>query len=214
VDVEVIHLGWCSPLDHQGYPRKVLAKSFYSEDPALVAERLLGALLVRVYRGVRLSGVIVEVEAYYGSWDPASRAYKSMRGDLARTLYGDVGLALVYGVHKQWLLNVVAHREGDGGAVLIRAIEPLEGIDLMAKLRGVRDLRSLTNGPGRLTRALAVDKSFHKKPLYEETYGLWIEEGFTIDESRIARSKRIGVSKDLDEPLRFYVKDNPYVSRI
>ncbi|MHC1628181.1 MAG: DNA-3-methyladenine glycosylase [Candidatus Nezhaarchaeales archaeon] len=192
---------------------ELLSKSFYLRDPAVVAIELLGARLVRIYQDYRLSGVIVETEAYYGSWDPASRAHKSMKGDLARTLYGEVGHALIYGFHRQWLLNVVAHPNDDGGAVLIRAIEPFEGIDIMMKLRGIKDVRSLTNGPGKLTRALSIDKSFHKKPLYTMDHGLWIEKGENIDPSSIAKSKRIGVSKDLPQYLRFYVKDNPYVSK-
>ncbi len=192
---------------------KLLSKSFYLRDPAVVAIELLGARLVRIYQGYRLSGVIVETEAYYGSWDPASRAHRSIKGDLIRTLYDEVGHALIYGVHRRWLLNVVAHPNDDGGAVLIRAIEPFEGIDIMMKLRGIKDVRSLTNGPGKLTRALSIDKSFHKKPLYTMDHGLWIEKGENINPSSITKSKRIGVSKDLPQYLRFYIKDNPYVSK-
>jgi len=191
----------------------IIDKAFYLRDPAIVAMELLGSLLVRTYNGKRLSGIIVETEAYYGQWDPASRAHKSLRGDLAKTLYGDVGCALVYGVHRQWLLNVVAHAEGDGGAVLIRAIEPVEGLDVMARLRCTNNVRELTNGPGKLTKALAIDKSFHKKPLYTTCFGLWIEKYKAVKPSEIAKSKRIGVSRDLDMPLRFYIKGNPYVSK-
>jgi len=179
----------------------------------VVAIELLGARLVRLYKGHRLSGVIVETEAYYGFWDPASRAYKTMKGDLAKALYGEVGRALIYGVHRQWLLNVVAHPDNDGRAVLIRAIQPIEGIDVMMKLRGTRELHALTNGPGKLTRALSIDKSFHKKPLYTTDHGLWIERGVTINPSDIAKSKRIGASKDLPQFLRFYAKNNPCASK-
>ena len=190
----------------------VLPKDFYTGDAAEVARRLLGKLLVRVYRGVRLSGMIVEVEAYYGVEDPASRARRV--GDLAKVIYGDVGVALVYGIHRQWLLNIVAHPPNRAGAVLIRAVEPIEGIEVMKRLRGVDDVKLLTSGPGRLTRAMAIDKSFHRKPIYTDEHGLWIEHFKEISESQIARSFRIGVSEDLPTPLRFYVKGNPFVSRI
>lgn len=200
----------CSLVSGSG---KIVSKDFYRRDPAVVAIELLGQRLVRMYEGIRLSGIIVETEAYYGRWDPASRARRSLRGDLAQTLYGEVGCALVYGVHRQWLLNVVAHPDGDGGAVLIRAIEPCEGLEVMASSTGVRDFHSIANGPGKLTKALMIDKSFHKKPLYTTDYGLWIEEGVRVSPSNVARSRRIGVSKDLPQELRFYISGSPCVSR-
>ena len=86
----------------------IIPKYFYERDPYDVALDLLGKLIVRVYNGIRLSCMIVETEAYYGEWDPASRAFKS-KGDLRNTLYGNVGYALVYGVHTRWLFNIVAH---------------------------------------------------------------------------------------------------------
>lgn len=192
---------------------KVIAKDFYRRDPVVVAIELLGQRLVRMHKGIRLSGIIVETEAYYGLWDPASRVHKSLKGDLARTLYGEVGCALIYGVHGQWLLNVVAHPDNDGGAVLIRAIEPCEGLGVMASIMGTSNVYSLANGPGKLTRALIIDKSFHKKPVYTMDHGLWIEEGIEISLSGIAKSKRVGVSKDLPQELRFYISGNPCVSK-
>ncbi len=176
-----------------------------------MARKLLGKLLVRVWQGRRLSGVIVEVEAYYGADDPASRARRG--GDLARVMAGECGRALIYGVHGKWLFNVVAHEPGRVGAVLVRALEPREGIDLMYGNRGVRDLRLLTSGPGRLTQALAIDKSLHGRPLYTTRYGLWIEPGIEVSEGEVVRSYRIGVSQDLSVPLRLYIRGNPFVSR-
>jgi len=188
-----------------------LPREFYLRDPAEAARMLLGKVLVRILDGRRLACMIVETEAYYGPEDPASRARKG--GDLRKVMFGDVGVALIYGIHRQWLLNIVAHREGEPGAVLIRSGEPLEGIELMKKLREVDDLRLLTSGPGRLTQAMRIDKSFHGEPIYVRDHGLWIEDYKEIPSDQIVRSHRIGVSEDLPTPLRFYIKDNRYVSK-
>jgi len=190
---------------------RLLPRKFYLRDPAEVARNLLGKALVRVLNGRRLACIIVETEAYYGLEDPASRARKS--GDLRKVMFGDVGVALIYGIHRQWLLNIVAHPEGEPGAVLIRSGEPLEGVDLMKSFRGVDDPRMLASGPGRLTQAMKIDKSFHGKPIYVKDYGLWIEDYRKLSSDLVARSHRIGVSKDLPTLLRFYVKDNEFVSK-
>ena len=182
----------------------ILSKSFYEEDPAEVAEKILGRVLVRRIGGKRLSCIIVETEAYYGPGDPASRARRG--GDLKKVMFGEPGVALIYGVHGQWLLNVVAHEPGEAGAVLIRAAKPLEGVNLMKRFRGVKDERLLMSGPGRLTKAMRLDKRFHGKPVYTDSYGLWIEEGRLIPSSLICRGPRVGVSRDLPFPLRFYVR--------
>jgi len=187
----------------------VLPQDFYARDPAQVAMSLLGKVLCRVLKRTVLAGVIVETEAYYGREDPASRAHKSS-GDVATTLYGDVGKALIYGVHGKWLFNVVAHEPDGGGGVLIRALEPIRGIETMKKLRGTSDLLQLTNGPGRLAKALGIDKNLHKKPVYLDDSEITIREG--RGEKNIAKSFRIGVRKDLNIPLRFYVKDSKFLS--
>ncbi len=189
----------------------VIKQHFYLRNPKIIALELLGKLLVRIYEGKRLSGFIVETEAYFGKEDPASRAKKG--GDLAKTMEGEVGVALIYGVHKQWLFNVVAHERGDIGAVLIRAIEPFEGVGTMMKLRKVCGIKNLTNGPGKLTKALGIDKRFHKYPLYLENGILRIEDGIKIPKEHVGLSHRIGVSRDLPEKLRFYVKKSPFVSK-
>jgi len=188
---------------------RILPQEFYAKDPALVAMSLLGKVLHRVFRGRILAGVIVETEAYYGRTDPASRAYRSS-GDIAMMLYREVGRALIYGVHGKWLFNIVAHEPYEGRGVLIRALETVRGIEIMKKLRKTDDLFKLTSGPGRLTEAMAIDKSLHKKPVYIDSSEITIREG--RKERNIERSFRIGVTKDLDIPLRFYVKDSEFVS--
>ena len=155
--------------------------------------------------------MIVETEAYYGEDDPASWASK---GDnwIRRVMYGEPGRTLIYMVHGHWLLNVVAMPPGVPAGVLIRALEPLEGVDLMVRNRGVNNLRLLTSGPGRLTRALAIDKSLHGLPVYKKDSPIQIIYHREIPDSEVGRSGRIGVKRDLDIPLRFYIKGNPYVS--
>jgi len=192
---------------------RLVERELYYEDPAVVARRLLGKLLIRKLGGRIASGMIVETEAYYGEGDPASWASK---GDnwIRRAMCGEPGRTLVYAIHGHWLLNVVAMPPGIPAGVLIRALEPVEGLDLMARNRGVDDPRLLTSGPGRLTQALAIDKSLHGLPVYEEDSPIQIAYYREVPDGEVARSKRIGVKRDLDVPLRFYVKGNPYISKL
>ena len=183
---------------------RVLPRSFYARDPAIVARELLGARLVRATGGARLECRIVETEAYYGPWDPASRAARTTRGRIASRLRGPVGVALVYGIHRQWLLNIVAHPEPGWGAVLLRACEPLHGLPGGARL----------SGPGLLTRALRVDRSLDGVPVYLEDSPLRVEgPPGPPPGARVGRGPRVGVSRDLPEPLRFCLLDSPSLSK-
>jgi len=186
-----------------------LPKKFYARDPAYVARGLLGKVLCRVFEESVLAGFIVETEAYYGRSDPASRAYRGS-GDLASTLCGDIGVALVYGVHGRWLFNIVAHTPGGCGGILIRALEPISGVEVMKRFRGTDDVLQLTNGPGKLSEALAIDKRLHKVPVYSASSEVTVRRG--REERDIARGFRVGVTEDLDVPLRFYVKSSKFIS--
>ena len=190
---------------------KVLPKDFYERDPALVAKELLGKILVRRLGFEVLSGKIVETEAYYGKNDPASRAYTG-RKIFNELMFLDVGKAFIYMVHANWLLNIVAHLKNDVGAVLIRAIEPLEGIEIMRKNRKVEDIRNLTSGPGKLTKALAITKEQNGIDVTEISSELTIAEG-KMESFEIETSHRIGVKNDLPRELRFFVKGNKFVSK-
>jgi len=190
---------------------KVLPKDFYERDPALVAKELLGKILVRRLGSEVLSGKIVETEAYYGKNDPASRAYTG-RKIFNELMFLDVGKAFIYMVHANWLLNIVAHLKNDVGAVLIRAIEPLEGIEIMRKNRKVEDIRNLTSGPGKLTKALAITKEQNGINVTERSSELTITEG-EMESFEIETSHRIGVKNDLPRELRFFVKGNKFVSK-
>jgi DNA-3-methyladenine glycosylase len=192
--------------------RDYFGAQFYRRDPRLVAIDLLGLIIVRRLGSSVLKCVVTEVEAYYGEEDPASRARRG--GRIRERLYGEQGTALIYGMHRQWLFNVVAHENGRAGAVLIRSCEPLEGLDVMARLRGVPPSDpTITIGPGRLTRALGIDKSLDGVRVYSSDSPLIIMGPRLYTSLKLASSGRIGVTRDLPVPLRFYIANSRYVSR-
>lgn len=190
--------------------RQILTREFYERDTKTVARELLGNILVHdTPRGV-LSGLIVEAEAYFGRGDPASHA---SRGKTKRNsiMFGEPGVAYVYlnyGMH--YLLNVVTEPEETPGAVLIRALEPLQGKEIMFENRKMKSEIMLTNGPGKLSKALGIDLSFNGQRITDGC--LYIIKG----KSRrlpIKATSRVGISVAQDAPLRYYIEDNQYVSR-
>ncbi|MCS7123774.1 MAG: DNA-3-methyladenine glycosylase [Candidatus Aenigmarchaeota archaeon] len=182
----------------------ILNRAFYERDTEIVAKELLGKIIVRVYGKFLLKGKIVETEAYYGKEDPASRVYYGKPKYVVELMKGEVGRALVYNVHNNWLLNVVAHEKNKVGAVLIRSIKPIAGIKIMMKNRKIENISNLTNGPGKLTKAFLIDKSFNNIDLTNEESILKIIDN--KEKLEIKSSKRIGVSKDLDRNLRFFIQ--------
>ena len=191
--------------------RKILPRRFYERNPEVVAKDLLGKIIVRRLDDDILSGMIVETEAYYGPGDPASRAYDGMK-NFNRLMWLDPGVAFIYNVHKYWMFNVVAHEPGGVGAVLIRAVEPIDGVEIMMKNRGVyNELIELTSGPGRFTVAFKIDKSLNGTNLTSAENPIYITDNKVQFE--IKSSKRIGVRADLDRDLRFYIKGNKFVSK-
>ena len=188
-----------------------LARSFYRRDTAIVAQELLGKTIVRRLEQQVLRGRIVETEAYYGEKDPASRAYRG-RKNYNSPMFDDPGRLFIYMVHSWWLLNIAAHEPEKVGAVLIRALEPIEGVHVMEENRGVIDLHNLMSGPGKLTKALNVTKDLHGLDVTEGSAELKIVDG-GHEGFQIATSHRIGVTRDLPRELRFYIKGNRFVSR-
>jgi DNA-3-methyladenine glycosylase len=194
-----------------------LPRSFYDRDPREVSRDLLGKILVRRDRKKLLAGRIVEVEAYLGEDD---RAAHSAAGRTARNavLFGPPGYAysyFIYGNH--YCLNVSCLPDGIAGGILFRALEPLEGIEEMARLRGVsvekpNDLRKLTTGPGRLAEAFAITRQRdNEKDLTDASSDLLIaEDGYSPD--RILVTPRIGISKAVERPLRYVIAGNAFVS--
>ncbi len=174
-----------------------------------VARALLGFKLVRTINGHQLTGLIVETEAY----DQADAASHSYRGQTPRTavMFGPPGRAYVYftyGMH--YCFNVVTGPEGYGSAVLIRALEPLEGINIMQQNRGLDDVHNLTNGPAKLCQALSIDNKLNGHNLSKGA--LKLMPGAKIPPSQIVKRPRIGISRDTHRQWRFYLKDNPFVS--
>jgi DNA-3-methyladenine glycosylase len=196
-------------------PVKKLPRSFYSRSTLQVAQDLIGKVLVRDFDGRRLSGKIVETEAYVGPHDLACHASK---GHTLRTsiMFGPAGYAYVYMIYGFYFcLNVVTERKGFPAAVLIRGVEPLENLDFMRELRNnpERDT-NIASGPGKLCRAMSIDKRLNGEDLLGRT--LWIEDR-KLDSGPILSSPRVGVDyagEYKDKPWRFYLANNTHVSKV
>jgi DNA-3-methyladenine glycosylase len=187
-----------------------LDRAFFERYSPTVARELLGFALVRKLEGERLSGTIVETEAYRGRRDPASHAYRGMT-KRNEVMFGPAGHAYVYftmGIHH--CLNVTTEPAGTPAAVLIRALEPVEGIELMQRNRGVKDIHRLAMGPGNLTKALGIGSEMNGEDLiFSRT--LFLEKGKPISEVGI--SSRVGISRGVSSKWRFFVRGNPSVSK-
>jgi DNA-3-methyladenine glycosylase len=190
-----------------------LSRKFYSRDTRTVARELLNKILVHKTKKGILKGRIVETEAYLGHNDPGAIGSRNVK-KIPQSLLKSAGHAFVYftyGAH--WMFNVTA-KEGLLGAVLIRALEPLEGIELMKKIRNTDELNNLTNGPGKLTQAFCINKEHDGKDLTKEDLFIShsnIPKNFN-EKFEIVRTTRIGLSKGQGKLLRYYIKDNPFVS--
>ena len=198
------------------HPKK-LSKSFYRRDVIKVAHDLLGKILVKVNGKEILSGKIVEVEAYHGDIDQAAHSYRGItkRNEIMFESGGYLYVYFTYGNH--FCCNVVTGLKGQGTAVLIRAVEPVSGINSMIKNRFGRKLKNnleifnLTNGPGKTCKAFSIDKCHSGIDLTGDE--IFIIKGEKISKKNIGVSKRIGITKSVDLPWRFFIKNNPYLSR-
>ena len=191
---------------------RVLPREFYHRETEVVTRELLGTILECETDDGAASGIIVETEAYLGQHDLACHAAV---GRTARTehLYGPPGISYVYFIYGMyWCFNAVTREEGAPSAVLVRALEPLDGLALMHKRRPrIKNTVDLTNGPGKLCTALGITgaltgKSLQRKPLV-------IREGEPVADDRVEVTARIGITKSADWPLRYIVRGSKYVSR-
>ena len=184
----------------------ILPRSFYNHPTLTVARELIGARLVRILDGLKLVGLITETEAYISGKDLACHA-KAGRTPRTAVMFEEPGHAYVYFTYgNHWMLNTVTEREGFPAAVLIRAIQPIKGVEIMSARRSGRD----TFGPGKLTQAMGITKSENGVDLTKRSGGLWIEEGFKVPNSLVTKGPRVGLNNTpepwLSKPWRFLVK--------
>jgi DNA-3-methyladenine glycosylase len=196
---------------------KKLPREFYRRDDTLrIAQDLLGKILVvPTETGERVSGMIVETEAYLGAIDKAAHSYGNRRTPRTETMFaagGTVYIFFIYGMYFQF--NIVTGAVDSPHAILIRAVEPIEGVEIIRERRGQMKDANLTSGPGKLCLALGIDKSFNGADLLGDK--VWLEEGRDFSGAQVSSGKRVGIDyagEFAEKPWRFWVKDNLFVSR-
>ena len=184
----------------------IFSRDFYNRSTLQVARDLIGARLVRIQDGIKLVGLITETEAYISGKDLACHAKAGLTPRTA-VMFGEPGHAYVYFTYgNHWMLNVVTERQGFPAAVLLRAIQPIEGMNVMLERRNGRD----TFGPGKLCQAIGITKSENGVDLTKRTDGLWIESGVKVPNSLVTKGPRVGLNNTpepwLSKPWRFLVK--------
>jgi DNA-3-methyladenine glycosylase len=187
----------------------ILPISFYNRDTITVAKELLGTLFVHRSPEGMVTGKIVELEAYLGMGrDPAAHAHrgKTNRNSVLFGPGGYIYIYFIYGMH--YCFNISANTDQQGGAILIRALEPVAGIEIMQKRRNKKDIKTLCNGPGNLVQAMGITKEHNGLSIVDSD--IYVED--TGEKSEIVSTTRIGISKAMEVPYRFYIKDNPFIS--
>lgn len=202
-----------SSIDMEPQPRPLNA-TFFDRDPQVVARALIGVTIIREFDDhVIASGRIVETEAYLPVNDPAAHG---ARGPTTgnRALYMRAGTLYIHSMHRQFCMDIVTQDSSRPGSVLIRAIEPIEGIDIMSRNRGTDDLRKMANGPGKLCQALSITKAFDKLNVTDKLTPIRLHDNsIDIHEPQIAETSRIGLSKGTNLRLRFCLIGSRYLSR-
>jgi DNA-3-methyladenine glycosylase len=197
-----------------------LERAFFERDTVQVARDLLGRLLVREVDGQRVSGTVVEAEAYRGWDDQASHGFGRIT-PRNKVMFGPAGVSYVYLIYgNHFMLNVVAKplSADYAAAILIRAIEPVEGLQFMSQRRKERPPKQWTNGPGRLAQALGIDGSLNNIDVTGEASMLYFEAGTPVPDSALSTGPRVGLGRKVSEPWlskawRFWITGNPYISR-
>lgn len=195
-----------------------LKSDFFTQETSQVAVELLGQTLVRnLGKNQFLKGKIVETEAYLGFKDSSCHSFSGKITKRTEVMYRQGGCSYVYFTYGMYhCFNVITSKAGQPEAVLIRALEPLTGVEIMKRNRKTKNVDNLTNGPGKLCQALQITRDLNALPLNGENHQLYLERGENIPQSQIAASHRIGLSSLKDScywPLRFYIKNNLFVSR-
>lgn len=191
--------------------RRIKDRKFFQQSPKTVAKNLLGKILVCISNGVVVSGMITEVEAYEPYIDQAAHSYigKTKRNEAQ---FLDGGYVYLHIIHNMVCMDITAQREGIPGSVLIRSLEPLEGIDIMIQRRKRDKMKDLTTGPGRLTQALGITMEYNMVDLCARDSVLYIADG-SIKQFNIVQTTRIGISKSKEMLNRFYIEGNMFISK-
>ncbi|WP_069661208.1 DNA-3-methyladenine glycosylase [Arcticibacter eurypsychrophilus] len=196
-------------------PAKLPDEFYLREDVLLIARQLLGKKLCTDVDGLFSSGIIVEAEAYIGPEDRGSHAYNNKRTNRNEVMYargGVIYMYICYGIHD--MLNIVTGAEGSSHAILIRALQPVDGISIMQNRRGITDLKKLCKGPGALAKAMGLFKLHNGISL--QSNKIWIEEGEVVSPEQVVETARVGMNFEgiyKRIPWRFYIKENPYISK-
>ncbi|RWR12893.1 DNA-3-methyladenine glycosylase [Siminovitchia fortis] len=189
-----------------------LNEKFFQQPTLELARSLLGCLLVKETEEGLTAGYIVETESYRGPHDRAAHSFGNRRTKRTEIMFGQAGLVYTYTMHTHCLINVVSAGVDEPEAVLIRALEPSKGIELMKRRRPVDQMKNLTNGPGKLTKAMGITMEDYGRKFFERP--LFISEGISPDE--IEQGTRIGIQNTGEArfyPWRFWIKGNQYVSK-
>ena len=188
-------------------------KSFFAKSSEYVAKAILGDSLILRTKKYTLAAKIVETESYFGRDDDASHSFGGKVTPRNKIMYERAGLIYVYFIYgMHWCFNVVTSKKGDPQAVLIRALQPLEGIEVMKRKRGISDTKRLTNGPCKWTKSFGIDSKFSGKDITGDE--IFIAKG--PKNFKITKAKRVGIeyaTKSKDKLLRFYIESNPFVSK-
>ncbi|HVZ41672.1 MAG TPA: DNA-3-methyladenine glycosylase [Candidatus Kapabacteria bacterium] len=191
-----------------------LPRTFYQRDAREVARDLLGRILVTSIGGERTSGIITEVEAYLGAHDAASHTYRGLT-QRNRAMYLAGGHAYIYFIYGMYYcFNVVTGIEGDGEAVLVRGVEPLEGVEMMRERRGLRAMpaKELANGPGKLAIALGIGPELNGTDLLADPR-IWIEPGERLSDANVVTTPRIGITKSTEHHWRWVRREEDTTKR-
>lgn len=203
---------------------KILKQDFFKTDALTLSKLLLGKLLIRKINNKFILTRIVETEAYIGKIDKACHAYNNKRTPRTETLYKDAGISYIYLIYGMYhCFNVISGKENEAEGVLIRALEPLNEFDYLSEKRFDKTYSNLnksqklglTNGPGKLCKALSIEKSLNEHILYFDSELFIADDGFS--NFNIIQTTRIGIDyakEARDFPWRFYIKDNPYISKL
>ncbi|MDP4083627.1 MAG: DNA-3-methyladenine glycosylase [Bacillota bacterium] len=189
-----------------------LHRDFFMQSTIDLAQALLGCTLVKITNEGTAAGYIVETEAYMGPMDRAAHSHQNRRTKRTEIMFAEAGHVYTYLMHTHCLVNVVSSDKEKPEAVLIRAVEPVAGMELMFKRRGMTDIKNLTNGPGKLTKSLGISMEDYGRVLWEPP--IFISNG--ISPHSISQGKRIGINNTgeaKDYPWRFWITENPFVSR-